>query len=258
MPSILVSSIRESVGRLAAENATWRGCPAKTGWYNLSLGTGAFHPMRCKRHRCGFCGPLNANLVSLALAHANPERAITFTLAGEKWQQRRNRMKRLRHSITREGYATEWAWHVEPNPRGTGHHVHVLQRGDYIPAAHLRSMARTEGFGSRARIEKLRDKHGAAIYNTKMLASAYGVKMLRDQQDVFLDANGGRPVHTSREWWKPNRGLWASVRAAQVQVRGPPDPGPWISFRVTSAKLAEPTQEVVSDALDVTRSAPQH
>lgn len=239
MPSILVSSIRESVARLEAENAPWRGCPAKCGWYVLSRGTGAYSPMRCKRHRCRFCGPLNAHLISLALAYAEPTHAIHLTLVGEKWQVRRNRMKRFRFALVREGYPFEWAWHVEPNPRNTGHHVHALFRGKYMNADHVRSIAAGEGLGARVELDWLRDPARAANYNLKTIASTYGVKMLDGEgQDVFLDANGGRPVHNSRGWW-PDRGLWASVKAAQVQVRGPPDPGPWISFRVPNAKPAD-------------------
>jgi len=181
-------------------------CPRKLGFVMLNTSTGQITPARCKANSCPYCGPINASLVGGAIALAKPERLITLTQVGEDHQTRRNRVKKLNFLLRSAGYATEWAWHVEPNPAGSGHHIHAFQRGEkFIPQALLSKLATTAGMGVVADIRRfeLADDQ-AATYGVKMAGIKYGLKMAEQDESMrtYLGANGGRLVHASRGFWQ--------------------------------------------------------
>lgn len=169
--------------------------------------TGEHTPARCKANSCPWCGPVNAFLIGGAIAASDPQRFITLTLVGEDHQTRRNRMKALRHDLINLVGDCDWAWHVEPNPAGTGHHVHAYQRGDFLPQNELSRLAQRRGMGEVVWITKHELPADApATYGVKLAGITYGLKMTEQEASMraYLDANGGRLVHASRSFWQVN------------------------------------------------------
>lgn len=178
-------------------------CPRKLGWRWRCAETGETCPARCGANFCAWCGPVNGRFVAGAIGVAEPERAITLTQVGSTHQERRARMKRLRYCIEHEmGRRVEWAYHVEPNPKETGYHVHAWQRGDFLDQRELSRLADRCGMGSVVWIERMKRLHGTPgiNYGLKLMGIEYGLKMVESDQQmgVYLECNGGRLVHTSR------------------------------------------------------------
>lgn len=191
--------------------------------------TGEIRPARCGRLACPYCVRIEAHGVALAIGLAHPERAIRLSLVGETWQERRQRIYRLRYRIRAAGYSTADCYHVEPNPKGTGHHAHMWQYGDFLPQAELQTLARREGLGI-PYIERIRSD-SFAFYGLKGVG--YGLKGVGD--DSYLDANGRRLVHASRGFWRDLEGrpisrIRGAVREARRVAYGVSE-GRWILQR---------------------------
>lgn len=191
----------------ALDGAPLDRCPRKLGWFMVNRELQLVRPARCKANSCAYCCPLNAILVGGAIALARPQRAIRFSLVGDEWQLVRQRMFRLRNEIKAAGFGCHWAWHCEPNPKGTGHHVHAWQRGDFIPQARLQELCERRGMGF-PYIERLKasiEDGDSVKYGMKMATGlGYGMKLseARETAATYLRANGGRLVHASRGFWQ--------------------------------------------------------
>lgn len=184
----------------------------------FNLVTGQIVPARCKANGCPYCGRVNARLVGGAITLAGYERSITLTQVGDDWQTVRGRMRRLRYFISATGCVVEWAWHVEPNPAATGHHVHAFQRGSFIPQARLSDLARRCGMGGYTYIKRHRSTGRAQTYGVKLAGMPYGMKAAEsvDTLDGYLAANGKRLVHASRGFWKDETGAKVGQREAMA------------------------------------------
>jgi hypothetical protein len=206
-----------------------------------NLDTGETFPARCSANSCAWCLPLNARERGWAIAYAAPERAILLTQVGDDWQTVRARMKRFRYQAVRQLGQLEWVWHVEPNPRGTGHHVHAWQHGDFLQQRELSKLARREGMGEVVRISRVRSfvGNGAKLaYGMKLAGLDYGMKdayELGEQAARYLEVNGTRLHHQSRNYWRhPDgeriAGAKLAVKAARA-ARGRTDGGDWVLER---------------------------
>jgi hypothetical protein len=235
-----LASIRQSVTTTNQDDSDIEadeagGCPELTGWLIVSESTGQMFPVRCGRNRCAYCLRVNARKRALAIAYARPERAILLTQVGEDWQSIRDRMKVLRHRLSKSCGAFEWVWHVEPNPKETGHHVHAWQRGSYVPQALLSSAAASVGMGDFARINRIRSTRRAAGYGLKGLD--YGLKGAEaDDQGVgYLVDNGWRLTHQSRSYFVSVTGEKMGVKATEKLAAADSgrirDEGPWVLMR---------------------------
>lgn len=214
-------------------------CPRKLGFLMLNLGTGETCPARCRANFCPWCGPLNASLIGGAIALARPDRAILLTDVGDEWQTARNRAKQFAYHVKRKlGVPFDWCWHMEPNPKDTGHHMHAWQRGkDFLPQRALAEVARSVGMGPVAFVNRVKSKRGEALgYGMKLAGVAYGMKMAEaeDTMGVYLEANGNRLVHASRGFWRDEDGkAFSGQREAMTawarrSRTGSDDQGEWV------------------------------
>jgi hypothetical protein len=199
----------------------------------VNLVTGEVAPIRCGANFCEACGPLKAWKVGLAVAYSEPERFVRLSLVGEDHETRRGRIKRLTSAIRRAGYGWQVAWAVERNPKGTGHHAHMWQHGDYVPQDVLQRLCMREGLGI-PYIERWRaPRDQAATYGIK--AATYAIKGAQGQDGLpeHLALNGGRILHISRGFWRHGRngGTIATQReavAAALDAKyGPRDGERW-------------------------------
>ncbi len=205
-------------------------CERKKNLFLVNGATGEFVPLGCGRMTCPACVPWLAARTAGAIGLAEPERFATLTLVGEDWRTVRARMYRLRYELRKSlGVAFEWAWNVEPNPKGTGHHVHLFEHGAYIPQRLLSRLADKNGMGGVADIRKWEPEGSlSSAYGLKGLL--YPTKELREDLDVFLEANGRRLVHASRGYFRycgTHLGLEDARRKWSVVRRGTTEPDPW-------------------------------
>lgn len=115
-------------------------------------------------------------------------RFVTLTLVPVSWQHAREQIKDFIRRL-RKSYQTEMAWAIEPNPRGTGHHLHAIQWGEYTPQERLEEL----WGGRRVWIEKMK-RDGAGYMTKAAIVAGYSTK----NATQVLDLNGGRAVHMTR------------------------------------------------------------
>lgn len=203
----------------------------------MNIDTGQCVPARCLANTCDHCGPANARLVGGAVTLANVTRFGTLTQVGEDWPTVRARMNRVAYDVRKLTGESSWCWHVEPNPRGTGHHVHFWQRGRFVPQASLSRIAARRGCGPVADIRAWRTAPATAVkYGVKLAGVKYGVKGAADHRTMqgYLQANGGRLVHASRGFWRDRDGEPCGQRAAMRSWGSAVDdgePGTWVLCR---------------------------
>lgn len=197
--------------------ACWDGC-----WWIVSSVTGQMLPAGCGRVRCPECVALHTRRLRRAMERAQPEQLVTLTRVGDDWQGIRRRVARVRYRVVRAtGESLDWAWTVEANPRGTGHHVHAAKRGRFLPHAVLAGACAREGAGF-PWLSPARDVGAPERYLTKYLAKG-GLDWA-----AFLALNGSRLVHVSRGFWRDDAGDACTWREAR---RGD---GTWIRVRKPS------------------------
>jgi hypothetical protein len=137
-----------------------------------------------------------------------------MTQVGDDWQVVRARMNRLGYSLRSAlGPEHQWCWATEPNPRGTGHHVHAYQRGPFVPQALLSEVAGRCGMGEVVDIRRL----SAPAGHYALKGAGYAVKGAGSES--FLELNGHRITHASREFWRAGQGGGRlSVRQAEREA----------------------------------------
>lgn len=198
----------------------------------VSETTGVVIPARCGAHTCEYCAPINAVLTARAIHHARPERLVTLTGVGFPYSVVQRRMATLLQHMRRRGFTFNATWTVEANPRETGHHLHAAQWGSYVPQGFLSEAAKSAGMGEVTWIERARTGPQGAHYGLK--GALYQVKGGQDPGEEllrFLEANGGRLVHSTRGFWRDGPG-GQPLQLREAQRRAAPrqedrDPGPW-------------------------------
>lgn len=206
------------------------GCPNnRMGYFFVHKLSGEIAGWRCSRNACGYCVQGNARKRARAISLAAPERAILLTQVGDSWSVVQNRVNLARHRLQKAiGAKFDWVWHVEPNPEGTGHHVHAWQRGGYIPQSVLSEVADGVGMGDVVFINKIRQVKSAAQYGLKGLG--YGLKGVAKEESraAYLIANGRRLTHQSRGFFLDSDGQSCGVRDAERAASSSgEEPGLW-------------------------------
>lgn len=215
-------------------------CP-RVHWRLLDRASGLIVPASCKSYGCSVCGPKKSrSWIGTLAEYGRPERFLTLTALPGTFSEVREYMKDVRRRIHRHGYALEWAWTVERNPKETGHHVHAPIWGDYIPQAHLQKI-----LGGRIpHIKKISSAHGAGGYALKGIgASGYALKGFKGDVETYwahLDLNGGRPMHFSRNFFRSQSGERITATEARkgfLSSLGEGEERDWV--RIPKALVAE-------------------
>jgi len=145
-------------------------------------------------------------VTALAIGLVEPERFVRFSLVGDDWQTIRRRVRAVAFDLRHEGFSWNCCWHVERNPRGTGHHVHAFQWGDFVSQRKLQTVCMAQGMGypDIRKWEQVGTR--GAMYGLKH-AVGYGLKgaSRKEGLEQYLAANGGRLVHASRGFWREGR-----------------------------------------------------
>jgi hypothetical protein len=174
----------------------------------LGQSSGLVVPARCGASWCWYCGPFNAQEIAGAIGLADPERMVLLTLVGESWAETQRKVQHLVYEIRRVGYEFRYVMHVEPNPRGTGRHAHLYQKGDYIPQDFLQERCLAAGLGI-PQIRAFERKGGPKVaYGVKLAGVDYGLKLTERAESLgeYLTVNGGRLSHQSRGFFADDVG----------------------------------------------------
>lgn len=166
----------------------------------VNLATGEARHIPCDRWDCKVCGRAKAYRLGLTAAAADPERFVTLSRAGNTSTEALRRLRTLSQAIRRTGKGWEYLAAVERHRNGFWH-LHLLQRGSYIPQRELSRRAASAGMGSVVFVQKIEGgQERVAAYLVKYLA--------KEMKDL--------PKGTRR--YAASRGFWPGGKAA-VELR---------------------------------------
>lgn len=233
----LVDDVRAafSIGRLAmkgrlpsslASNGDLSHCPRRSEYWYQSESTDVCFRARCGANFCPWCAPINAAQTARAMALAAPQRMIRLSLVPHQFRRTQLVVASLQKWARRNYGTFEMAFHVEPNPKGTGNHIHAWQHGpSKIPQDKLQEACERVGLGY-PDIRRWRDRGGKTGYGLKGIG--YGMK--HEDLEMFLSLNGGRLVHHSRGFFRDgaNGERLTLGEAKRRAMPEPEEPGPWV------------------------------
>lgn len=197
-PSVPPTDPNEGVGWSLRDDA----CPLD-GAVSVDVTTGelAWLPS-CKNARCVACSRrVSARTFALARRVTEIEteqggwvRFITLTQAPEGWAETRQAVKAWLLYLRRAGLAMHVLWVVEKGTETGMKHIHVIQRGDFIPKAIL-DQSWPHGSTNIAAA-----RQAASDYLAKGVVPyiAKGIDGHREGVVDHMNLNGGRAAHWSR------------------------------------------------------------
>jgi hypothetical protein len=106
------------------------------------------------------------------VADAKPQRMVTFTRIGQTRDDIRIGLQHILRRIRGGGFAFDYWGVVELHKSGVPH-MHVVQRGNFIPKAKLAEACRKEGWGF-SDIRQISEGWSAARYCSKHLCHSHG------------------------------------------------------------------------------------
>lgn len=206
-------------------------------WANLHIfynsGTKQVIPARCKKWSCFACAQINYYKVDWLLSQGEPERFITLSRAGDSPTRISLNLKHLVQALRRKGYEFEYAAVIELHRNGQAH-IHLLQRGDFIPQRILSKLWRKstskgyQGAGSHiVDIRSIENNQNVKGYILKYLkksweADKHDPKSWAALQDKYPGLNHYRMSNN----WLPGRPArsedWQLIPKALLPVAGRP------------------------------------
>lgn len=188
----------------------WEPCPdlwAKSHlFYNPT--TKQVIPARCKRWTCFACAKINYYKVDHLISLGNPERFITLTRAGRTPKEINYNLKKLVQGLRRLEYIFEYAAVVELHENGQAH-LHLMQRGDFVPQEQLSEMWERytrksySGQGSFVvDIRKIQDNQNVKGYILKYLQKTWDLEATNQKSWEALQRSypGLNHYRMSRNW----------------------------------------------------------
>jgi hypothetical protein len=194
-------------------------CPHRRGWWWVNTATGEEHRDRCRRDSCCWCAAIKARQIGFAITHARPERAIRLSLVGDEWRGIQRNVNRMMEKLRGWGLAWEMAWHVEPNPRRTGFHVHAWQKGSYVEQPLLQQVCASVGIGI-PYIERVRQQRGPMLYGLKSITNnRLHRKEAERHLHTYREANGNRLVHKTHRFFLDEHGQPCGIKKGIYAAR---------------------------------------
>lgn len=175
-------------------------------------------PITCKSWRCPKCGPKLARLWANRIAGAKPERFITLTgdpklhaTPQAMYVAMKAALPLFVRAIRKEGIKFEYVGVWEEHESGFPH-IHLCQKGNYVPAAFMSALWADLGIGSHVHIRHVDDSRLAAFYAAKYMSKA--VASLKGQLHITRTMQVSRnfferslfPQHIKRQ------GVCATIR----------------------------------------------
>lgn len=130
------------------------------------------YPLWCNSWQCTRCAARLTTLWSIRVADAKPERMVTLTQIGDTREDIRRSLQLLIRKLRRDGVDFQY-WGVVELHRSLKPHMHLLQRGAFIPKWKLQHYAHQVGMGW-TDVRKLSSGWSAARYCAKHLGHSHG------------------------------------------------------------------------------------
>lgn len=180
--------------------------------------TGETVPMLCGKYTCKYCGPRRVEMWRSLIELAEPERFITLTGVGRTMAEVGRVATTLVQRLRRNGYTFEYCMTFEQHKNGR-FHIHMLQKGDYIPQRLLSECLRTATRGQAYVVDIRRCRPGTAGYVTK-----YCTKLLADSE-LGTKPDGTRSrvnrVRYSKQFFpSPTSVMKEALRVAAAEKKG--------------------------------------
>lgn len=162
-------------------------------------------PLRCKSWRCSYCGPRIRKAVAAQLTAAGCRRFITLTCDPRRFVHPSQAYERMKHAFqrlvrmirTRFGefeYAAVWEWTQRGWP-----HLHILQRGCFVPQKWLSARWNRLGIGRIVHIQEVTTHRRAAWYITKYLTKGtYSISQIPKGHRWLMKSRGLLPKQPKR------------------------------------------------------------
>ena len=190
--------------------------------------TGETVPMLCGKYKCKYCGPRRVEMWRSLIELAGPERFITLTGVGRTLAEVGRVATTLVQRLRRNGYTFEYCMTFEQHRNGR-FHIHMLQKGDYIPQKVLSECLRSATHGVSYVVDIRRCRPGTAGYVTK-----YCTKLLAESE-VGTKPDGTRArvnrVRYSKHFFPSSTAAMKEIlRVAAAEKRGEvteTDEGSW-------------------------------
>ena len=154
----------------------------------------------------------------MAIAQARPEQMITVTLTGTSWVECHTRMASLNRTLGRKLGDRRWqcCYHVHTNPNRDGQtHIHAFVRGPEVAMDTLQDAALKAGMGRVVNVIHL--DHWAYGYGLHPIldTAELDAPEATDQITAYLQANGNRQVHATRDFWLTPDGHRCDLKTAR-------------------------------------------
>jgi hypothetical protein len=226
-PQISRPSTRPSADRPRQRPHRLPRCPRRSGEVP-NRRTGVLTPRQCRSTRCPYCIVGRALGVADALGQAQISWAATVTDVGPSWPVIRDGFKLFNQRLRRLDVDYQLAYNVEPSRAGADNHAHLWVRSPALTITELRLASKSAGFGSHVHLERGYVK----ITGSGRAYIDYGLKMILDYGAThptrlwptaadYLDRNGGRLVHNTRDFWLDKAGNRCTLADAVRSSRHP-------------------------------------
>lgn len=168
---------------------------------NLKTAVITVVPLLCKSWSCPKCGPKLVGHWRRKIAETPADRFITLTVDTNRFSspeaaliQMKSSFAKLVRTLRSYGHQFEYVAVWEFTKKGWPH-VHVLQRGDYVPQSLISKKWSYYGIGKVVDIRKIQTPHGAAQELTKYL--------LKSTQSASQMLPNMRLIQASRHFFSP-------------------------------------------------------
>ncbi len=195
------------------------GCPRPVaGRVLVNDRTSDLLPLPCNTWGCSVCGPAKAHRLGVLAASARPERFVTLSKVGPDLETVSRRLITLSQSLRRAGHTWEYLAVPEVHQNGFWH-LHVLQKGSFLPQRELSRRAASAGMGRVVWIERVQGQEQVSNYLCKYLT-----KDLLSEQ--IQRSPRSKRFRTSRGFWpgglrEHSAAVWGISSPWSVQRVGP-------------------------------------
>lgn len=185
--------------------------------YLMHEGTGVVIPMLCGTYKCKYCGPRRVEMWRSLIEAAEPERFITLTGVGKTLAEVGRVATTIVQRLRRKDYKFEYCMTFERHKNGK-FHIHMLQKGNYIPQKFLSECLRSATHGQSYVVHIARCRAGTAGYVTKYCTKVLATSEVGSRADG-TQARVNRVRYSKRFFPSPTKLLKDELRAAAAEKK---------------------------------------
>ncbi len=190
-------------------------------------------PIACRMWTCPSCGPAKAYRLGHLASLTGPERWVTLTRASDCVRGAYEGLRKLSRMLRRHGYRWEYLAVPERHQNGS-YHLHLLQKGSFIPVRELSVLSDRAGMGRVVWIERIKYSADGETDVPKYLVKYMTKEAASHPPNVNRYAQsrgfwpGGKKSFEKLAWGSSNSD-WRIVHLGSTEIRGDDDTVLWMS-----------------------------